>query len=207
MKNLAFLVAACLTLMICSEYFLISDSLFFDFFGQQLSFESVNQILTQWKKWKWLSYIILPILLVIKISFVAICFTIGDLISSLENDFKKFISIAVAAEFVFLIPSVIKLLWFLFVKTDYTLQDIQFFSPLSMISLFNQSKIDPWLIYPIQLLNIFELLYWIALTWQLQEVLKKPFAESLGFVAKTYGIGLAVWVVFVMFLTVSISTA
>ncbi|MFN7839937.1 MAG: hypothetical protein ACK5QG_18395, partial [Bacteroidota bacterium] len=62
-----------------------------------------------------------------------------------------------------------------------------------------------WLVYPIQLLNVFELLYWIALAWQLQEVLEKPFAESLGFVAKTYGVGLAVWVVVVMFLTVSIS--
>lgn len=205
MKNLAFLIAACVTLMICSEYFLISESLFYDFFGQQLPFESINQILTQWNKWKWLSYIFLPILLVVKISFVAICFTIGGLISNLENGFKKFISIVIAAEFIFLIPGVIKLLWFLLVKTNYTLQDLQLFSPLSLIGFFNPTDLDPWLVYPIQLLNVFELTYWLLLAWQLQEVLEKPFAESLGFVAKTYGVGLAVWVVVVMFLTVSIS--
>lgn len=74
-----------------------------------------------------------------------------------------------------------------------------------MINFFSHSELEPWLVYPIQLLNVFELLYWAVLAWQLQEVLKKSFPESLGFVMKTYGVGLTVWVVVVMFLTVSLT--
>ena len=199
-----------LVLLYCIIYLLtdqvlVTDDVVFNSFIDKLSYDRISETLAQGKKWKWLSYVFLPIFLFVKIIFVTICLSIGGLILNLENGFKKFISIVTTIEFIFLIPGVIKLLWFLFVKTNYSLQDIQFFSPLSIISLFNPNELDPWLVYPIQLLNVFELLYWLAFAWQLQDVLEKPFAESLGFVAKTYGVGLAVWVVVVMFLTVSIS--
>ena len=192
-------------LQISVKLMLISDDLVYDSLINQLSYERISEILAVGKKWEWLSYVLLPLLLFFKVLFVVICFSIGTLILGVHSTSKKLFEIGVSAEFIFLIPSVLKLLWFLFVNTDYALQDLQLFSPLSLISLFNPTELDPWLVYPIQLLNVFELLYWIALAWQMQEGLEKPFAESLSFVAKTYGVGLAVWVVVVMFLTVSIS--
>ncbi len=187
------------------ELNLISDDIIYDSLINKLSYEHISELLVKSKKWKWLSYLLLPLLLFTKILFVVVCFSAGGFLLKIEMGFKKLFAIVTQAEFIFLIPGVIKLLWFLFFETNYTLQDLQFFSPLSVISVFDPNELDPWLVYPIQLLNVFELLYWIALAWQLQEVLEKPFAESLGFVAKTYGVGLAVWVVVVMFLTVSIS--
>ncbi|MFN5003924.1 MAG: hypothetical protein ACK514_08705, partial [Bacteroidota bacterium] len=172
-----------------TEHLLITDEIVYSSFIDRLSYDRISEILANGKKWQWLHYAFLPIILFIKIAFVATCLSIGGLIINIDAGFKKFASIAITAEFVFLITHIIKLLWFCIVKVNYTLQDLQFFSPLSMISLFNPTELDPWLVYPIQLLNVFELLYWIALAWQLQEVLEKPFAESLGFVAKTYGVG------------------
>ena len=205
MKRYLLLVFSFSLLQFFTEFLLISDDLVFDSLISQLSYERISELVAMSKKWKWISYIFLPILLFIKIIFATICLSIGALMLNIENGFKKFISLTITAEFIFLIPGVIKLLFFYLVKTSYTLQDLQLFSPLSLIGFFNPTELDPWLVYPIQLLNVFELLYWIALAWQMQEVLEKPFAESLGFVAKTYGVGLAVWVVVVMFLTVSIS--
>jgi hypothetical protein len=124
---------------------------------------------------------------------------------NIETGFKKFFSAAITGEFVFLIPSFIKLLWFGFIKTNYTLQDLQYFSPLSAIGLFNPTELDPWFVYPIQLLNLFEVLYWVVLAYQLKPVLNEDFSGSLGFVGRTYGVGLVIWVILVMFLTVSIS--
>jgi len=183
----------------------MKDDLVYDSLINQLSYERISEILEVSKKWEWISYVFLPVILLLKVLFVVICFSIGTLILGVHSTFKRLFEIGVSSECIFIIPTVIKLVWFSLIETNSTLQHLQLFSPLSMISLFNPTELDAWLVYPIQLLNVFELLYWIALSWQLQEVLEKPFAESLGFVAKTYGVGLAVWVVVVMFLTVSIS--
>jgi hypothetical protein len=183
----------------------MSEDLIYDSLIGQLSYERISEMLAQGKKWHWLTYVFLPILVFVKILFVVVCFSVGGLFLNIENGFKKFFSIATNAEFLFVVPGLIKLLWFSFIKTNYILQDLQYFAPLSAIILFNTTELDPWLVYPLDLLNAFELLYWFALAYQLKEVLNENLSGSIGFVAKTYGVGLFIWVILVMFLVVSIS--
>lgn len=192
-------------LSVTSEYLLISDDLFYDFLGQQLAYERINEIINEGKKWKWITYALLPLLILFKIFFTSVCLSAGGFVLGIQHQFKRFFEIAIYAEFVFLLPSIAKLLWFALVYTNYTFEDLQYFSPLSVFSLFNPKEIEPWFAYPLQLLNFFELLYWFILAYQLKEEIGKSFAGSLGFVASTYGVGLLIWVVLVMFLTVSIS--
>lgn len=205
MKPFLLLLVCYFFLQLCTGFLLMTDDIFYDSLISQLSYERISEILAQSKKWQWLSYIFLPLVLLIKILSIAICFSIGGLFLKIETSFKKFFSIVTQAEFVFLIPGVIKLLWFSFFKVNYTLQDLQFFFPLSVISLFNPTELDPWFVYPIQLLNLFEVLYWVVLAYQLKPILNEDFSGSLAFVGRTYGVGLVIWVILVMFLTVSIS--
>lgn len=204
MRLFAVLLIILLILRFTSE-FLVSDELIYDSLINRLSHERISEVLEQGKKWSWLSYVFLPVVVFVKIYFVVICFSIGGLFLNIESGFKKLFAIATNAEFVFIAPAVIKLLWFSLVKTDYTLQDLQYFSPLSVLGLFRPTDLDTWLIYPLQLLNAFELLYWLALAYQLKEVLGENLSGSIGFVAKTYGVGLFIWVVLVMFVVVNIS--
>jgi len=103
---------------------------------------------------------------------------------------------------IFLIPSIIKMAWFTF-KSDYTLEDVQYFLPGSMLNIFDPKLLEPWLIYPIQSLNIWELAFWIALAVGLKKYLDGDFYRSMSLVAGTYGAGLVIWVVFVTFLTLN----
>jgi hypothetical protein len=141
-----------------------------------------------------------------KITFVATCLSIGGIFAQLEESFSKFFHIAVNAEFIFVIPGIIKLFWFSFLDVNYTLQDLQYFSPLSVLNLMNQSQVEPVFLYPLQLLNLFEVAYWFVIAYELKPVLNNSFSYRLGFLAKTYGTGLLVWVIFVMFLIVSLLT-
>lgn len=192
-------------LVFLTNYLLVDDSLFYDFWGNKFSYEQVSRIVASNKKWEWLVYVLLPVFLLFKILIVDACLTVGGLLLRIEDGFGKFLSAIVIAEFIFLIPGIIKILWFVFVQTEYTLQDLQLFFPLSIINLFDPTELDPWLVYPLQLLNIFEILYWVVLASQLQEVLGKSFSKSLAFVCMTYGTGLFIWVILVMFLIVSLS--
>lgn len=197
-----FLLLGCYGLLFfASEFVLISDNLIYQSLGSQLSYERITEMLEAGKQWKWLSYVLLPIILLLKLFFVAVCFAIGALVLGIEGKFKEYMRVAITAEFVLLLIGVIKLFWFSLVQTNYTLESLQYFAPLSVFSLFN--IVEPWLVYPLQLLNVFELAYWCVLAYCLKDILERKFSNSLGFVASTYGVGLLLWVVLVMFLTVS----
>ncbi|MGF7215397.1 hypothetical protein GGR92_001537 [Spirosoma lacussanchae] len=141
----------------------------------------------------------------VKFSLVASCLSLGYYFATNRWAYKAFFRVAIQAELVLLLPALIKLLWFLFVQTDYSLQDLQVFYPLSLLNLLDVHSVEPYLFYPLQLLNLFELTYWLMLAYGVAEVVGWSWQRGLGMVAASYGSGLLVWVMFVMFLTVSLS--
>jgi hypothetical protein len=187
------------------NYVLISDEIYFDQFGEQLAYERIVEMVETGKKWRWLGYAILPIFILFRCFLVASCLTIGTLISGISVSFKNLFRIAMLAELVLFGPSIIKIFWFGVFHVDYTLQDLQFFSPLSVLSLMDRESVEPWLIYPLQLLNVFELVYWLVLAYGLYDLTRERYSKMLGLVAASYGTGLLLWVVFVVFLTINLS--
>ncbi len=190
---------------VTSEYVLVSDYLLYDFWIDQLSYERISEMLEQGRNWKWLSYLLLPIILLLKLFLVSVCLTIGALIINFNKEFEDFFRTALVAEFIFLLPLLIKLFWFSLFQTNYSLPDLQYFYPLSALSLFNPQDIETYLIYPLQLINLFEVAYWILLAKGVQSGTNTGFYSSLGFVASSYGVGLLLWVIVVLFLTVNFS--
>lgn len=195
---------ACFQILV--ENILLTDDLVYDAFINQLSYERITEIINQSQKWRWFVYFLFPIYLLLKISLITFTFSIGLFILNLKTSYRQLFSIVIIAEFIFFIPYFIKLIWFLIFYSNYTLEDIKFFYPLSIFSLFDSPReIENWLFYPLQLLNFFELAFWCILAYQLRKILQSDFTTSLGFVASTYGVGLLLWVIFVMFLTVSLT--
>jgi len=193
MKSYLFgiLVLLILFLNFSSRNILISDILYFNSFAEQLSYEQIQDLLANGEKWAWLGYAFIPIIYAIKCSLVAFCLSIGLFFVTDRFEFKKLFGVAVVAEFVFLIPAVGKLLWFLFVQTDYTLEDLQLFYPLSALSIFDYHAVQPWLLYPLQVLNVFELIYWVVLAFGVARVMpQRNVNRAIGVVASSYGTGL-----------------
>jgi hypothetical protein len=205
LKQFLLLLFIYISLLVISDKLLISDGIYYDQFEEQFSVDLIEEVISESGKWKWFTYVFFLILILIKIFLVSACFSAGSFATGIDKGFKDFVRVSIRAEFLFLIPGVIKLFWFSVVKIDFTLQELQYFSPLSIFSLFNSEEIDSIVAYPLQLLNLFELAYWCVLAWQLKDILNRDFVGSLGFVASTYGVGLLLWVIFVMFLTVSLT--
>jgi hypothetical protein len=113
--------------------------------------------------------------------------------------------IVIKADLIFFVPMLLKTFWFSFIITDFSLTDFQFFTPLSLLSIFDVSLIDKWLIYPLQTFNVFEVIFWFLLGYQLKSVLRKNFSESFKLIITSYGSGLIIWVVFVVFFVVTVS--
>lgn len=190
---------------LAGNYVLISDEMYSDLFGEQLAYDRIAQLIETSNEWVWIGYAVLPLLLLLKFFLVASCLTVGTLLLGTPASFKSLFRIAILAELVFIIPPIIKIFWFGIFHVDYTLQDLQFFSPLSVLSLVDRESVEPWLLYPLQLLNVFEFAYWLVLAYGLYELTGERYSKMLGLVAASYGTGLLLWVVFIVFLTINLT--
>ena len=126
-------------------------------------------------------------------------------LNNIKTDFKEVLNIILKVEFVFLSIPIIKLIWFYFFQTNYTLEDIQYFYPLSALNIIGYKGLESWLIYPLQTLNVFELAYIIILSYQIGTVTKTNADTGLKIVGSSYIPALLLWVTIVMFFTLNFS--
>ncbi|MBN1986332.1 MAG: hypothetical protein JW761_08515 [Prolixibacteraceae bacterium] len=91
------------------------------------------------------------------------------------------------------------------------MEDLQF-QPLSIMELLNEKTVDPLFVYPLSLLNVFELAYFLVLAWLLVGIINEAnkehpvkYGKSLQLVTASYGSGLLLWVLVVMFITLNLN--
>ena len=192
-----------------TSYFLEINSKIIDFLAKDYPSSVVQNYIESQKKWWWVSYVTTPVLIGIKVLLVAFCLNFVKIISEkLENvKFRDILTVVLIAEFVFIIAGFYKFFNFYLIDTDYTLETLQTYYPLSLINYKEAISTEKWLAYPLQLLNVFELMYWGVLAWGIWQLADKKisYQRSLGYVALTYGIGLLFWVGVVCFLILSVS--
>lgn len=194
-----------LCVFIAVQYLYLNESrLFFQTYAQQLSIPRIEQLIENSKKWQWIGYVFIPIVVLIRVSYTAICLYTSYFLANLKIRFKDLFKVALLSDFVFVLAGLVKLVILVIFKEVGTLDDLQF-QPLSLMELFDKGSVDVMLIYPLSLISVFELFYWLALAWLLSGVIEKPLGSSLKTVASSYGTGLLLWVLFVMFLTVNLS--
>lgn len=204
-KYLLILIFSTLALSYLFKIILNIDDLIFSSFLEQMTMEKVEQSLALKSKWEWVSYAIIPVLVIIKISIVATVIDIGCFFFDKRLNYKKIFNIVVRAEYIFLLIIIIKIVWFYFFKPNFTLEDLQYFYPLSALNIVGYDGLNAWWIYPFQVLNLFELAYWFILAYLIGKELKIATDKGLSIVASSYGVALLIWVVGFMFFTLNVS--
>lgn len=204
-----------LFLMISNELvktILNTDKLIYFYLSERMSAETLRDYFKFHHKWNFLELFFLPILFLIKITLISSALYIGTFFySKVKVTFKQLFNAVVKAEFVFLLIPVIKIIWFYFFQTNYTLEDLQYFYPLSALNIVGYKGLEAWFIYPLQVLNLFELTYWLLLAYFIGKLAfsekdkGKPMDLGFKIVMSSYGVVLLLWVVVVMFFTLNYS--
>ena len=215
MKNIIYFFILVLFLLIIGfvgSIILDNEAKLIQYLNENYTTSQVNMYFETKQKWQWFSYSIIPIFLLIKISIIASILYIGTFFySKAKVTFKQLFNAVVKAEFVFLGVGVLKIVWFYFFQTSYTLEDLQYFYPLSALNIVGYKGLDAWFIYPLQVLNLFELAYWLLLAYFIGKMAftekdkGKPMDLGFKIVASSYGSALLLWVVVVMFFTLNYS--
>lgn len=170
----------------------------------QLTKEQIENYFKLQEKWQWLSYFISILFLLLKTSLVASVIFMGTFFySKTKVTFKDLWHIVVKAEFLFVLVTVVKIIWFNFFQTSYTLEDLQYFYPLCALNIIGYHGLDAWLIYPLQVVNLFELAYIIYLSYQVGQLTQTNADNGLKIVGYSYVPALLLWVAVVMFFTLN----
>ncbi len=143
--------------------------------------------------------------LVIKIIVVWSLLFLGLFIFNLKSNFKNLFLLVTKAEYIFLLPISYEIIYFKFINKNYTLEDIQFFYPLSALNIVGYKGLEAWYIYPFQVLNLFEVAYIFILAHYIGKLTQTNHDKGLTIVTASYVPALILWVACVMFFTLSYS--
>ncbi|SHG10501.1 hypothetical protein SAMN05444396_104344 [Flavobacterium segetis] len=200
------LISALILITQATNYLLDFNTLIHNSLADKLTSQQIDNFFEFSSKWQWLSYLLIAIILLIKVSIITSVLYIGVfLFSNMIVTFKQLWNIVITAEFIFLLVPIIKTIWFYFFQTNYALEDVQYFYPLSSLNIIGHKGLEPWLIYPFQTLNFFELGYWLILAYYIGKATETTMDHGLKIVASSYGSALLLWVVVIMFFTLNYS--
>jgi len=184
-----------------NQRFILTDKCYFNSFIEQMSAEKIEVLIDN--KDNIFSFLFGPIFMLIKILLISVPIYIGIILINIKITFQDLFKIVAISELIFFIPMIIKIIWFYFFDKEYILNDLVNFYPLSALSLFDFKNVEPFLIYPLQILNFFELFYSLFLAYGISKVIKIDLQRGMKIVLSTYIPTIILWVVFVTFLSLN----
>jgi hypothetical protein len=145
-----------------------------------------------------LKYLSIPFVYLWKFTVIAFVIWVGCFMFGYKVTYKQCWGVVIGAEFIFLVPEVLKIIWFMVIDTDPTYHDIRAFYPFSLIHFADYSELDMRFAYPLRALNVFEVLYWALLVNGIHHHAKKEKRYVWIIVSCSYILLFALWLVFYM---------
>jgi hypothetical protein len=182
---------------------ILTDQVYTYSLGRQVNPDKLAAFLQGQHRTVLLSYLIVPLTLLVKVSLVSLCLLTGLLLTSLKLPFRTLMRIVLFAESAFVTATLLRLLILAFSRNVESLGQYMSFAPLSLYSLFRSSSIPNWLTYPLQTLDIFQAGYIFLLAAGLHYYIGQPFRKMLELVLMSYGLGLACCMIGFAFISIS----
>lgn len=143
-----------------------------------------------------LKFFTIPFVYLWKFTVIAFVIWVGCFMFGYRVTYTQCWGVVIGAEYIFLIPEVAKILWFMLVFTDPTYHDIRGFYPLSLMHFFDYYAIDKRWAYPLRALNVFEVTYWFLLVEGIHHYARKDKKYVWIIVACSYILLFFLWLLF-----------
>jgi len=143
-----------------------------------------------------LKFFTIPFVYLWKFTVIAFVIWVGCFMFGYRVTYTQCWGVVIGAEYIFLVPEVAKILWFMFVFTDPNYHDIRGFYPLSLMHFFDYYAIDKRWAYPLRALNVFEIAYWFLLVEGIHHYARKDKKYVWIIVACSYILIFFLWLLF-----------
>ncbi len=196
-NNYIFLLYVSVMLIITflqQEFVLLPELQNLDILGKDVR----AQILERYHRMRWFSFLLVPLLLLLRLSLVTMCLFIGSFFFAEMNGkkFKDWWSAAMVAQSVMLAYSVILCAVNIGFGANMSMELTTYTSLLFL----GGENIEPWVRMPLVAINVFEILYWAVMSLLVGRLCGTRFVKSFKFVMSTYGVGYLFYIASLMFL-------
>jgi hypothetical protein len=139
------------------------------------------------------NYLWTPFGLLWKFTVIAFLFWVGGFIVGFKVPYEELWQFALIAEFVFVLPELIRLLVYLAPDSGVSYLEIQEYRPLSLLQLLGPENIDKQYRYALASINIFEVIYGIVWMYGFHMISRRSMGESALVTLVSYFFPLAIW--------------
>jgi hypothetical protein len=143
-----------------------------------------------------LQYFTIPIIYNTKFTFIAFIVWVGCFTFGYRVTYANCWHIVMVSEIVFVLPELIKIIWFLVVETDPDFARVKAFYPLSLMNFFNHETLGAKWHYPLKSLSIFELIYTLFIIAGIYLKSGKQYSQSVIIGVFGYVLPFLFWLVY-----------
>ncbi len=143
-----------------------------------------------------LQFFTIPFIYLWKFTVIAFVIWVGCFMFGYRVTYSQCWGITVASEFVFIVPELLKIGWFIFIETDPNLLDIRAFYPFSLMNFADYTEVAPQYVYPLKALNLFEIIYWVILVSGVHFFSRKEKKQAWIIVLSSYVLIFLLWILF-----------
>ena len=148
-----------------------------------------------------LQFFSIPFIYLWKFTVLGFVLWVGCFLFGYRITFSQCWSVVMAAEFVFILPELLKIGWFLFIKTDPSLREVQAFYPFSLMNFFDYTALNKRYAYPLRAISVFEILYILMMVRGVNYYsfkIHKQQSATWWIVSSSYILIFLLWLVFYM---------
>ncbi|MDX1629266.1 MAG: hypothetical protein R3345_11240 [Fulvivirga sp.] len=133
-----------------------------------------------------LQFITIPLIYLFKFTVIGFIIWVGCFMYGYNVSFGQAWHVVMICETLFLLPELLKIIWFVFIAEDSNLFEIRSFYPLSLIHLIDPYEVPKRLLYPLKALNIFEVIYWLLLVQGIHFMAQKKKSTAYAIIFTSY---------------------
>ena len=109
---------------------------------------------------------------------------------NIELENRLLFKIILIATFFLSLPLLVKSVWFVLIQGSYTMNEVKYFYPLSVLYFFDPQELHIKLVKALGRLNLYHLAFMLFIAWCIRIYTKQSFMRLFGIVIYTYGLGL-----------------
>jgi hypothetical protein len=183
---------------------ILTKDVYYNTLGERLTIDRIDEIISQQEKWRFVTYLIFPLLVATQVFLVALCLNCGTILMNYKISFTSLFKLVLRASTVFLINKLLFTFILLFSKVQVA-EDLMILNKFALSGFADKDSVPQWLMYALSVVNVFEIVFWLLLAFGMTRLLQKSLKSSLAFVMATYGLGLLIWMIFIIFLQLNFS--
>lgn len=176
--------------------YIYSDALYFSSLSQKYGKEAIQNIIGLHRNIEWLNYLLVPLFIVIVSLATAFCINLGALATNLNLRFGQLLHLSFKSH-IALSLGYLSLIIYKTQLDSISLQTAERNDFASVLALMDYTRMERWLHYLLQQLNLVQLTYFLMLSIGFSILTQFRVHQSILFIFCTYGVGYLTWILFI----------